>query len=52
VKGDELVSQEVVAGLDAARDRKGDLASVRDHGVDSPKTRRGIVTVLIDLEPR
>ena len=48
---DDLVAQEVLAGLDTARDRERHLALVRDERVDGPLLRRRVVPVLVDLEP-
>ena len=33
----DLVAQEVLAGLDTARDREGHLALVRDEPIDGPR---------------
>lgn len=48
---DNLVSEEVLAGGDAAGDGERDLALVGNQGVDGPGLGCGVVAVLVDLEP-
>lgn len=48
---DDLVAQEVLAGLDTARDRERHLALVRDEPIDGPRLVRRCQAVLVDLEP-
>lgn len=45
------MAEEILPRLDAARNREGHFTLIGDEGVDGPFARRGVVSVLVDLEP-